>query len=115
MIDFACRRFSIEDVIKCSLGLTRADLRVLRFLLDNSIDEFSTDDIAESLKLNLSTVQRAVKKLHEKGVASRKQENLSNGGYLYNYQSSGRNALRKAVMETIESWSERVDKELRAL
>ncbi len=29
-MDFACKEFKIEDVIKCALNLTKADLNVMR-------------------------------------------------------------------------------------
>ncbi|NCN86639.1 MarR family transcriptional regulator, partial [archaeon] len=42
MIDFACKKFDIEEVIKCSLALSKSDFRILKFLMQND-DSFSTE------------------------------------------------------------------------
>ena len=86
MIDFACKTFSLEEVIKCGLGLTRADYKLLLYFIDNK-DWLTTADISKELSLNLSTVQRGVKRLYEKEVLLRSQENLDNGGYLFLYKA----------------------------
>jgi predicted transcriptional regulator len=84
MIDFACKQFVVDDIVKCSLGLAKADLRVLKHLATVR-ERLSTDAISSDLRLDLSTVQRAVKKLHEQEVVIRFQENLSGGGYVFYY------------------------------
>ncbi|MBS3079594.1 hypothetical protein J4218_05720 [Candidatus Pacearchaeota archaeon] len=35
MIDFACKRFELREVIKCGFGLTKSDLRIMDFLIKN--------------------------------------------------------------------------------
>jgi len=32
-MDFACKEFQVEDVIKCALNLTNADLKVMKYFL----------------------------------------------------------------------------------
>ncbi len=115
MIDFACRSISTDEVIKCSLSLTKADLRVLKLMLDNPADMFESRAIAKRLGLNLTTVQRAVKKLHARGLISRKQNNLDSGGYVFVYQSGGKQALRDEVRRITDEWSSRVDSALKKL
>ena len=78
MIDFACKQFDIETIIKCGLGLTRAEYHVMEFFIKNS-KEYESQEIANKLDLNLSTVQKALKKLYEKDIVVRHQANLSNG------------------------------------
>lgn len=112
MIDFACKQFKLKDVIKCGLGLTKAELEMMLFFMQDCCDGYSTDKLAEKLKFELSTVQRAVKKLYEKGIIQRKQKNLENGGYVYVYSSVPKKAVRKIILEVVHKWVERVDEEL---
>jgi len=111
MIDFACKEFNLRDIIKCSLGLSRADLIIFEFLLKRSRPH-STEEIAQHLKFDLSTVQRAVKKLHEKQIVQRTQKNLPGGGYVFEYQLNDKKAIRKIIMGTVNGWTARVEQEL---
>ena len=115
MIDFACKQFDINQVIKCGLGLTKSDLKVLELLLKNSADSFTTEDIAKELNLDLSTVQRAVKKLHEKDVIERHQQNFDVGGYAFIYEIKNKNHVRQVISDIIQGWSDKVKSELKRL
>ena len=112
MIDFACKEFNLRDIVKCSLGLTKSDLIVFEHLLKQK-DAIGTDHMATQLKLDQSTVQRAVKKLHEKNLVKRNQENLDGGGYVFHYQINDRKIIRKIILDTLTGWNARVEDELR--
>ena len=112
MIDFACKQFKIEEVIKCSLGLTKADLKVMVLLTKNSTKWYTTDLIAEKMELNLSTAQRAVKKLHEKDILKRMQNNLDGGGYVYAYQVKDKDQIITVIMSIVNNWVNKVEAEL---
>jgi predicted transcriptional regulator len=111
MIDFACKQFDMREIIKCSLGLTRAELRIFEHML-KSAEPLTSEEIAKQLKLDLSTVQRAVKKLHEKTILRRMQMNLEGGGYVFEYQLSDKRQIRKVIMATVQNWTLRVEDEL---
>ena len=111
MIDFACKKFNIEEIIKCSLGLTKAEFEIFRFMIEESM-EYSTHDIAKKKKLELSTVQRTVKKLVDKGLVHRRQVNLDQGGYIYLYQIKSRKEMKEKIITIIHEWSGKVEKEL---
>ncbi len=111
MIDFACRQFSIWEVIKCSLGLTKSDLSALKIFLDRE-EWLSSAEISESLASNLTTAQRAVKRLFEKDLIQRRQKNLENGGYVFLYRIKGRADLSDKVLGIISNWTSTVKKEL---
>lgn len=110
-MDFACKTLSLDEVVKCSLGLTKGDYKVFQFFLKNQ-EWYKSNSIAKKLKLNLSTVQRSVKKLQEKGVLTRAQENLDGGGYVYSYKIKGKKEIQKILSEIIDSWTGRVKSEL---
>lgn len=113
MIDFACKEFKLSEVIKCGLGLSKADFDVMDSLLENDEDSFTTEQLAKTLNLNLSTVQRAMKKLFEKDIVERKQVNLDNGGYSFVYQIRSRSEIRTIIMKIVHSWSKKVEEELK--
>ncbi len=112
MISFACKDFNLDVVVKCSLGLTKADFRTLRYLMDHSDQWFSTQELADELGLNVTTVQRAVKSLFESDLLVRHQENLANGGYTYEYQLRPKRVIRDKIMNNIALWTEQVRKSL---
>lgn len=111
MIDFACKQFNLRDIIKCSLGLTKADLAVFEYLLAHHA-RHRTEELAAKLSVDPSTVQRAVKKLHEKGLVKRLQTNLQGGGYLFEYQANDKKVLRAIILKTVQDWTTRVEHEL---
>ena len=52
MIDFACKTFNIENIIKCSLGLTKSEYKILGFFIDNPENYFTSEEISKELSLN---------------------------------------------------------------
>ena len=105
MIDFACKKFDIEEVVKCSLGLSKSEFRLLKFFIEKG-KEFTTEELAKALVLDKSTIQRSVKKLHGKGLVTRGQINQSVGGYLFTYRIKDKNKIRQIILDTVESWVE---------
>jgi predicted transcriptional regulator len=111
MIDFACKRFNIKEIVKCSLGLSRAEYTVLDFLM-NSKDALTTEEISKKTNLELSTVQRSVKKLHQKNVLKRRQNNLEGGGYVFIYSIENKSEMRKIILNIVHNWTKKVESEL---
>jgi predicted transcriptional regulator len=112
MIDFACKEFDLEDIIKCGLGLTKTEYNIFRYFLDNKGKEFVTLETAKKLNLNLTTIQKATKKLYDKEILIRHQKNLNNGGYVYTYEISSKQKIREVLKKIIKNWSERVETEI---
>ncbi|MCF7901701.1 MarR family transcriptional regulator [Candidatus Woesearchaeota archaeon] len=112
MIDFACKRFDINEIIKCSLGLTKADYKIMNHFLIKENEWTTTTHLAKELKLNLSTIQRCVKTLHEKEIIHRAQENLSGGGYTYIYKIKDKKELRTKIKTIVDHWVKTVDNAL---
>ncbi len=114
MIDFACKQFNINDIIKCGLGLTKAEFKVMLFFLQphDSSKSFTTQDISTALNLNLTTVQKSVKKLTGISILSRRQKNLASGGYIYTYRANSRDNVRNIMKDRIHNWSLKVEKKI---
>ena len=103
MIDFACKKFDLEEVVKCSLGLSKSEFKLLKFLIENN-EQFTTEQLSSKLKLDKSTIQRGVKKLHSKNLVVRGQINQSIGGYLFLYRIKDKNKIREIISNTVDSW-----------
>ncbi|MFA6073783.1 MAG: MarR family transcriptional regulator [Candidatus Woesearchaeota archaeon] len=112
MIDFACKEFNLDEIIKCSLGLTKAEFNLVKMMLATNKEWFTTQELSKDLKLELSTIQRCVKSLHEKEILLRRQENLDSGGYLFHYQLKKREELRQRIKDTTSRWVAKVNDEL---
>jgi predicted transcriptional regulator len=112
MIDFACKEFKIKDVIKCALNLTRADMKVLEYFFEEPDNWSKTEHIAMLVELDLSTVQRSVKKLHEKGILTRSQNNLDGGGYSFIYKINNKKEIKELIMGIVSKWAAKVEQEL---
>jgi predicted transcriptional regulator len=112
MMDFACKEFKVEDVIKCALNLTKADLKVMKYFLNEAEQWIDTDSLSRALKLDISTIQRSVKKLHEKEILQRSQQNLDGGGYVFIYKIYSRAKIKNIIMNVVNSWADRLGQEL---
>lgn len=110
MIDFACKRFNLDEIIKCSLELTKGEYNVMGQLVKNPEKEYTTHELSQELGLNLTTIQKAVKKLAEKDIVFRKQHNLDNGGYIFTYRSKSKDLIKKLIKDIICQWAARVEK-----
>lgn len=113
MIDFGCKKFNVNEVIKCSLGLTKAEFEIFNYMLDSGKEECSSSSMAERQDLDLSTVQRTLKKLMDKEIVKRRQVNLSNGGYEYFYRINNRKQICDKIILIINDWSSKVEKEVK--
>ena len=112
MIDFACKKIDLNEVIRCSLNLTKAEFRIFEFFIKNSNKRFESRDIAEALNLDLSTVQRSMKKMNEKGIIQRSQINLEKAGYTYSYCLCEKENIKKMVKQVVGGWVEGFEKEI---
>ena len=111
MIDFACRKFQMQEVIMCSLGLNKLDFAIVTTLLEAK-EDMSINEIARKNNIDRTTAQKAIKRLFEKGLIERYQKNLERGGYLFVYRLIGKRALKDKIISIIESWHKSVMKEL---
>ena len=99
-------------MIKCALNLTKADLKVMKYFLNEKEQWVDTDSLSKILKLDISTIQRSVKKLHEKEILQRSQQNLDGGGYVFKYKVNSRAKIKNIIMSVVNSWADRLEQEL---
>lgn len=112
MIDFACKKFDVEEVVKCVLSLSKSDYRILKFLMGSN-ESLTTENLAAELSLDKSTVQRGVKSLHSRGLLFRTQMNKSSGGYIFLYRVKEKEKIRKMISDVIDNWVNVFHKKIR--
>lgn len=112
MIDFACKEFDLKEIVKCSLGLTRTEFMLLDHLI-KSDEDFTADELADVFRLDLSTVQRSMKRFFEKNLVQRRQKNLDSGGYVYCYRIKDKAEIRKIILSIVKNWTSKVEEELK--
>ena len=74
----------------------------------------SARTVAEVLNLDLTTAQRAVKKLYEQQIVSRMQENLENGGYIFRYKIKAKENINSLISRILNNWITNVQVELKS-
>ena len=110
-MDFACKKVNIEEILKCGFSLTKKELEILKYFLKNSNKEFTTFDLSKKLNLDITTCQKACKKLFKVEILEKSQKNLEKGGYLYYYRIISKSIIRKKVLNIVENWIKKVEDE----
>ena len=112
MISFACQDIEFKDLLRCSFQLNKTEYNVLMFLLKMD-KQYTATDLADIMDLDRTTVQKAIKKLAEKELVIRKQENLDKGGYLFHYQIHNKDAIKERMLGIVERWHGAVVEEIK--
>ncbi len=112
MIDFACKQFDINEIIKCGFGLTRSEYKIFHFLVKNPQKEADTNKISKQTGFDLTTVQKAVKKIYGHGLIIRRQKNLAKGGYTFTYMIKSKEEIRDAIKKIIRNWTKTVEENI---
>ena len=114
MLTFSCKTISQEDLVRCAFDLNKTEYNVLVFLLKKNERRTATQ-ISESMKLDRTTVQKAIKKLVEKGLVKRSQINLSGGGYTFFYKINNRDEIKEKMKNVTHKWYRRVEEAINML
>jgi predicted transcriptional regulator len=110
-LNFVCRIVSLEEILRCSFGLNKTELIIMKQLLKNR-GEHAIEEIMKNVKKDRTTIQRSVKKLFEKELINRRQINLEKGGYIFVYSAKPKRQLKEKVYKIFESFKEMVGKEI---
>jgi predicted transcriptional regulator len=84
----------------------------MKYFLNEIERWIDTDTLLKVLNLDISTIQRSVKKLHEKEILQRLQQNLDGGGYVFRYKINSRAKIKNILMTVVNSWAYRLGQEL---
>lgn len=106
--------FESEQLFKCILGLNKTESKVLCHLLNNR--DVRTSDIARALKMDRSSIQKALQslsklKLIERSSMSMKDYTHSKAlketkkqGYLYVYNAKNMDSIKIQFKELLDTW-----------
>ena len=108
MIDFACKNIRLEQLVRCSFTLTKTEYNLLLFLVDNDFIG-TTNQLSKKMKLERTTIQKAITKLLDKNIVERKQKNLERGGYSFFYNSKPRKEIRLKIKEIVNDWYKKTE------
>jgi len=111
MLTFACKKIRHEELVRCSFNINKTEYNVLMFLLKNR-GFHSVREIAKKMGFERTTVQKAIKKLSERGLARRVQNNLPKGGYSFLYQANKKDEIKKEMKEIVQRWVKIVEREI---
>lgn len=104
-LDITCGKLEIQDIIACSLALKKSEYRIFEVLL-KSHENLTIQQISEKLELDRTTIQKILKTLSGKSLVQRYQQNLENGGYIYNYNIKDKPAVKKHIKDSLRMWYE---------
>lgn len=109
-VNFACKKFPIDQVLRCTFGLSNPEFKILKVLLAQG--ESSVEEIAKVLGKDRTTIQRAIKGLVRKDLVKRRQYNLESGGYQYYYYPQNKEAIKQRIQKQFERFSQLVHREI---
>jgi predicted transcriptional regulator len=104
-MDITCGKLDIQDIIACSLSLKKSEYKIFEVLL-RSKDNLTIQQLSDKLKLDRTTIQKILKTLSEKNLIQRYQENLENGGYIFNYTIKNKMEVKKYIKDALKQWYE---------
>jgi predicted transcriptional regulator len=109
-LNFGCKRFPIDQVLRCSFGLTAPEFAILKTLLSKG--ELSVEEVATLLGKDRTTIQRAMKSIVAKGLVKRRQYNLDTGGYQYHYLPEDKEQIKQRIQSHFQKFTEMVRDEI---
>ena len=89
------------DLMCCAFGLRECDITIYSSLMENPK---TVEDISSLICRDRSTTQRSLKTLLDKGLIERERKHLEKGGYFYIYKSVSSDAVKKQILEQLDTW-----------
>ena len=104
MVNLQCKVIDSRELIQCTFGLAKTELKIFLFLLKSKRSVTSVD-IANEIELDRTTVQKSIRGLLEKDIVIRRQINLDSGGYVFLYCVKDKVEIKEQMKEIIHNWS----------
>ncbi|NPA63097.1 MAG: winged helix-turn-helix transcriptional regulator [Methanococci archaeon] len=101
------KKFTIEDLMRCILGLQEIEIRIYFDLLENG--EGSVLDVAERINRDRTTVQKALRSLMNCGLVNRRKI-TETVGYKYVYSAVDLDKVGEIMEELLDEWYSNVKK-----
>jgi predicted transcriptional regulator len=101
---------SCQDIIKCVFDLNNLDNEIYKILKQTG--KSTTNELAEKLHRERSTVYRSLQKLTLCGLCEKQTRKIKTGGYYYLYSIIENNMAMKKVESCIDNWYDGVKKKI---
>jgi predicted transcriptional regulator len=120
LFDFSnnCSNLNKAKIVSCSLGLNKTEYKIFNILLENYKNykiinkEINSVYLESELNIDISNIQRSLKKLLEKDLIIRTKKNLSNGGYIYVYELKDIFEIKKKIIENTNILFKKIEQEI---
>jgi len=110
-MDFGCKRIDGSELIKCTFGLNKTEHEIFTFLLKSKAC-LTAAELGKRLDLDRTTIQKAMKKLFEKDLIERRQDNLDNGGYVFFYCIKKKKLIKEKMNSILAEWNNLAQQEI---
>lgn len=104
MIDFACEKFKIEDLFRCTFQLSSTEYQILQVLIEEAA-WFEVKELTCKVNKERSTIHKSVKKLVDVGLVQRRKLNRDRGGYLFVYKAIPKGKIKEKVKNIVDEWT----------
>lgn len=111
MVEFACKRLELRELIKCCFSMNKTEYSIFSFLLDQS-EGLCTSVIAEMMGKDRTTIQKSIKVMFQKNIVTKHQINLKKGGYIFVYAIREKDELKKRMHGITNEWFNSVTKSI---
>jgi len=111
-VNLSCIDLSVEDLLRCSFGLSKQEVRVLVRLLEEPAWA-DVVKISSRLHRDRSVVQRGLQSLLRKGLVERDQRNKAGGGYEYLYRAKDKRMMKASILAKSRTFSAMVSEAVR--
>ncbi|WP_459202528.1 helix-turn-helix domain-containing protein [Methanococcus sp. CF] len=108
VLTMPCNTFTLENIMCCVFGLKAFDVAVYFEIL--KCRPAKINEIADALNRERSTIQRSAQNLMNAGLILRKQINIKEGGYYYNYEAVPFPDVKEKIKKSMNDWSREVCK-----
>lgn len=102
MPDFNAEDIDCDNVLKCMFNLSELDERILSVLKEG--DEYRSNELAEKLERDQSTVYRSLEKLVSCGLLYKEKQTIRKGGYYYLYSARPTDKIKEEATSCLENW-----------
>lgn len=111
MPDFACKKISKEDLVKCSFGLNKTEYKIFSFLISKERN-YTAKEIGDKITLDRTTVQKGLSTLTSKELVQKRQVNLEKGSYTFKYSIENKEKIKQRIKKIIREWAKSAEQSI---
>jgi len=104
-LNLSCIDLSMEDLLRCSFGLSKGEVLVLQALLEED-GWVPTSRISSIVGRDRSVVQRGLSSLLEKGLIRREHHNKAGGGFEFLYMATDKRMIKRSILGKAKAFSD---------